>query len=85
MAEGKLIVSFAVSEPKHGARPKLLTSTAVPDGNCYNLNGDKIYLTNAPIAGLFIVIAITGEEKEQKKFSAFLVSAKMMALLSNRG
>jgi acyl-CoA dehydrogenase len=74
MAQGKLIASFAVSEPKHGAHPKLLTSTATPDGNCYNLNGEKTYLTNGPIAGLFIVVAITGEEKEQKKFGAFLVA-----------
>ena len=74
MSKGKLIVSFAVSEPKHGARPKLLTSTATPDGNCYKLNGEKTYLTNGPIAGLFIVVAITGEERQQKKFSAFLVA-----------
>lgn len=74
MAQGKLTVSFAVSEPKHGARPKLLTSTATPEGTGYKLNGEKTYLTNAPIAGLFIVIAVTGEEKEQKKFTAFLVS-----------
>ena len=75
MAQGKLIASFAVSEPKRGARPKLLSSTATYDGNCYKLNGEKTYLTNAPIAGLFIVIAITGEEQKQKKFSAFLVSS----------
>jgi acyl-CoA dehydrogenase len=74
MAQGKLIASFAVSEPKHGASPKLLTSTAVPDGNCYKLNGEKTYLTNGPIANLFIVVAITDEEKKQKKFSAFLVA-----------
>lgn len=74
MAQGKLIMSFAVSEPKHGAHPKLLTSSAVPEGIYYKINADKIYLTNAPIAGLFIVIAVTGMEKEQKKFSAFLVS-----------
>ena len=74
MAQGKLIASFAVSEPKHGAHPKLLTSTATPDGNGYKLNGEKTYLTNGPIAGLFIVAVITGEEKEQKKFSAFLVA-----------
>jgi acyl-CoA dehydrogenase len=73
MAKGKLIASFAVSEPKHGARPKLLTSAAVPDGNCYKLNGEKTYLTNGPVAGLFIVVAITGEDQQQKKFSAFLV------------
>jgi acyl-CoA dehydrogenase len=74
MAQGKLITSFAVSEPKHGARPKFLTSTAVPDGNCYKLNGNKTYLTNGPVAALFIVVAITGEEQQQKKFSAFLVA-----------
>ncbi|MCX5849528.1 MAG: acyl-CoA/acyl-ACP dehydrogenase [Deltaproteobacteria bacterium] len=74
MTQGRLIASFAVSEPKHGARPKLLTSTAVPDGNCYKINGEKTYLTNGPVAGLFIVIAITGEDQQQKKFSAFLVS-----------
>ena len=73
MSQGKLIVSFAVSEPKHGARPKLLTTTAIPEGKGYRLNGEKTYLTNAPVAGLFIVIAITGEEREQKKFSAFLL------------
>lgn len=81
MAQGKLIVSFAVSEPKHGARPKLLTSTAVLDGSSYILNADKMYLTNAPIAGLFIVIVITGEEKGQKKFSAFFISTDMEGIV----
>jgi alkylation response protein AidB-like acyl-CoA dehydrogenase len=75
MAQGKLIASFAVSEPKHGARPKLLTSTATCEGNYYRLNGEKTYLTNAPVAGLFIVVAITDEEQKQKRFSAFLVSS----------
>jgi alkylation response protein AidB-like acyl-CoA dehydrogenase len=74
MAQGKLTASFAVSEPKHGAHPKFLASTAVPDGNGYKLNGEKTYLTNGPIAGLFIVVAITGAEQEQKKFSVFLVA-----------
>lgn len=76
MAQGQLTASFAVSEPKHGARPKLLTSTATFENNKYKLNGEKTYITNAPIAGLFIVIAITGEDQQQKKFSAFLVSDK---------
>jgi acyl-CoA dehydrogenase len=46
---------------------------AIPDGKFYRLNGEKTYLTNGPVAGLFIVVAITGEERQQKKFSAFLV------------
>jgi acyl-CoA dehydrogenase len=47
---------------------------AIPDGKFYRLNGEKTYLTNGPVAGLFIVVAITGEERQQKKFSAFLVA-----------
>lgn len=74
MAQGSVIASFAVSEPKHGAHPKLLTSTATSEGGNYKLSGEKTYLTNAPIADLFIVVAITGEEQQQKMFSAFLVS-----------
>ena len=80
MSKGKLIASFAVSEPRHGARPKLLTSTATPDGPCYKVNGEKTYLTNGPIADLFIVIAITGEERQQKKFSAFLIPRTLEGL-----
>ncbi|MGD0168308.1 MAG: acyl-CoA dehydrogenase family protein [Smithella sp.] len=83
MAQGELIVSFAVSEPRHGARPKLLTSTATYDGNYYKLNGEKTYLTNAPIAGLFIVVAITGQEQQQNNFSAFLVSSSDEGLIVN--
>ncbi|HUN54130.1 MAG TPA: acyl-CoA dehydrogenase family protein [Smithella sp.] len=83
MAKGELIASFAVSEPKHGARPKLMTSAAIPDGNCYILNGEKTYLTNAPIAGLFIVVAITAQEQQQKKFSAFLVSSSDEGVMVN--
>ena len=81
MAQGQLTVSFAVSEPKHGARPKLLTSTAVLENSDYKIIGEKTYLTNAPIAGLFIVIAITGETDQQKKFSAFFVPAGLEGLV----
>ena len=72
MARGELIASFAVSEPQRGAHPKYIKTTALKDGSFYVLNGEKTYLTNGPIAGLFIVIAIT-EEAEQKKFTAFAV------------
>jgi acyl-CoA dehydrogenase len=80
MAEGRLIASFAVSEPKHGGRPKYMTTTAVKDGKGFKLNGEKTYLTNAPVAGLFVVIAVTGEAKGQKQFSAFLVDHPIRGL-----
>ena len=79
MALGKLTASFAVSEPQRGAHPKYMTTTAVKDEHFYVLSGEKTYLTNGPIAQLFIVIAVT-EEAEQKKFTAFAVPRQTAGL-----
>ena len=72
-AEGKITLSFAVSEPGRGAHPKMLTTQARQRDGSYFLNGEKTYLTNGPIAGVFIVIAKTGETQEKKSFTAFIV------------
>jgi acyl-CoA dehydrogenase len=72
-AAGKITLSFAVSEPGRGAHPKQLVTTARKHGNVYILNGEKTYLTNGPIAGIFIVIAITDDKTPQKRFTAFIV------------
>jgi alkylation response protein AidB-like acyl-CoA dehydrogenase len=79
MALGKLTVSFAVSEPQRGAHPKYITTAAVNDESSYIINGEKTYLTNGPIAQLFIVIAVTAEGK-QRDFTAFLVPRQAAGL-----
>ena len=80
MATGEITVSFAVSEPGAGAHPKLIETKAVKSGDGYVLTGEKTYLTNGPIANLFIVIAITDMEKGRKRYSAFLVPQHMPGL-----
>ncbi len=72
-ATGKVTLSFAVSEPGHGARPKLLTTEARRRDNGYALTGEKTYLTNGPIAGVFIVVAVTDHQPPLKRFTAFMV------------
>lgn len=72
-AAGKITLSFAVSEPGHGARPKLLTTRARKQDKGYELSGEKTYLTNGPIAGVFIVVAVTDDQAPQKRFTAFIV------------
>lgn len=72
-AAGKVTLSFAVSEPGHGSRPSLLMTKAQKQDKLYVLNGEKTYLTNGPIAGIFIVIAVTDDTKPQKHFTAFIV------------
>ncbi len=73
-AEGKITLSFGVSEPGRGAHPKMLTTSAKKHASYYSLNGEKAYLTNGPIAGIFIVIAATDETPAKKHYTAFIVS-----------
>ncbi|MEE9913639.1 MAG: acyl-CoA/acyl-ACP dehydrogenase [Deltaproteobacteria bacterium] len=72
-AAGRITLSFAVSEPGHGSRPRLLTTEARKQDHGYMLNGEKTYLTNGPIAGIFIVVAVTDDQTPQKRFTAFMV------------
>ncbi len=74
LAKGEMTISMAVSEPEMGGSPKNLATTAdLMDGG-YLLNGEKIYLTNGPLADLYVVFAVTGEtEKGRKRFGAIVV------------
>ncbi|GBD41346.1 Acryloyl-CoA reductase (NADH) [bacterium HR39] len=74
LASGELIASFCLTEPDAGSDAASLRTTAVRDGNHYVLNGTKRYITNAPEAGLFTVMARTGpRELGARGISAFLV------------
>jgi len=73
LASGDIIaLSLAVSEPDAGARPKLLKTRAEKAPGGWRLNGRKAWVTNAPVAGLIIVIAIVEEVEGRKRFGAFL-------------
>ena len=73
LSTGTKTFCFAVSEPETGAHPKYLKTTATISGNHYIINGKKTFLTNGPIADLFMVVAITGQIDLRKTFTAFLV------------
>ena len=73
---GKVLTAFALSEPKSGSDVANLETSAVRDGNGYRLNGEKTWISNGGIAGLYVVFARTGEAPGAKGLSAFLVSDK---------
>jgi acyl-CoA dehydrogenase len=75
LAEGRITASVAISEPGAGAHPKLLKTAAARDGDGWVIDGEKAYLTNGPIADLFVVFAIIAVEGGRKRYSAFLVPA----------
>jgi len=75
-ASGEIIGSFCLTEPESGSDAASLKTTAVKDGDFYILNGTKRYITNAPHAATFTVMARTNPEiKGSGGISAFLVEA----------
>ncbi|WP_422420375.1 acyl-CoA dehydrogenase family protein [Pseudomonas sp. GZD-222] len=76
MASGELIGSFALTEPGAGSDAAALRTSAVRDGDSYVLNGTKRFITNAPQAGIFTVMARTNAQiKGAGGISAFIVEA----------
>ncbi|MCC7486765.1 MAG: acyl-CoA dehydrogenase family protein [Burkholderiales bacterium] len=73
MASGEWIASFALTEPQAGSDPAAMRTTAARKGDRYILNGEKIYITNAGIAQVFTVMAITDRSRGIKGISAFVV------------
>ena len=74
LASGELIGAFALTEPGAGSDAGALTTTAKRDGEHYVLNGAKRYITNAPEAGVFTVMARTDlKSKDAGGVSAFIV------------
>jgi len=74
LASGEMVASFALTEPGAGSDAASLASTARRDGDCYVMNGTKRYITNAPEAGIFTVMARTDPTiKGANGVSAFIV------------
>jgi acyl-CoA dehydrogenase len=74
LAAGDIIGSFALTEPGAGSDAASLRTSAVRDGDDYVLNGTKRYITNAPEASIFTVMARTDAEKRGAgAISAFIV------------
>lgn len=82
LASGETVSSFALTEPDAGSDAASISLSARRDGDDYVLNGTKRYITNAPVAGLFTVMARTEPGvKGSKGISAFLVEAGTPGLL----
>lgn len=76
MAAGEVVASFALTEPGAGSNPAGLRTTAVRDGRDWIINGQKRWITNAPLADLFVVFARTRPADDQGAgIAVFLVPA----------
>ncbi|MBS4210886.1 acyl-CoA dehydrogenase family protein [Neobacillus rhizophilus] len=74
MAAGRKIAAFALSEPGAGSDATNLATRAEKKGSNWILNGTKHFITNAPVADVFTVFALTDPEKGAKGgITAFLL------------
>jgi acyl-CoA dehydrogenase len=74
LASGELIGSFALTEPGSGSDAASLTTSARREGDYYVINGGKRYITNAPQAGIFTLMARTDpKSRDAGGVSAFIV------------
>lgn len=73
LCDGSLIGAQAMTEPESGSDAFSLSTTAEKDGDVYVLNGTKTFVTNAPVADVFVVFASTDRSKGFAGLSAFVV------------
>jgi alkylation response protein AidB-like acyl-CoA dehydrogenase len=73
LASGEILGAFALTEPDSGSDAASLQTTAERRGNDYVLNGTKTFITNMGEAGLYIVMARTGDGPRARGISAFIV------------
>ncbi len=59
LASGEWVGCFGLTEPDHGSDPGGMTTRATATAGGYRLNGAKMWITNAPIADVFVVWAKT--------------------------
>ena len=81
LANGEILSAFCLTEPDSGSDAASLKTTAVKDGDGYRINGTKRFITNAPHADIFTVMARTDPEiKGSKGISAFVVDASTQGI-----
>lgn len=76
LARGEWIGCFGLTEPNHGSDPGGMVSRAKRTDGGYVLNGSKIWITNSPIADIFIVWA----KDEQDVIKGFILEKGMKGL-----
>ncbi len=75
LASGEWLGAFGLTEPNAGTDASAQQTTAVLDGDEWILNGNKIFITNAGHAHVYVIFAMTDKSLKNKGISAFIVEA----------
>jgi len=78
LASGQMLGAFGLTEPNHGSDPGSMETKLIDKGSYYELNGAKMWITNAPIADIAVVWA----KDEQQKVRGVIVERGMEGFTS---
>lgn len=81
LASGAALGAYALTEPGAGSDPAAIRTTAVLEGDEWVLSGEKMWITNAPIADLLLVFARTDPNLRGRGISAFIVDTATPGLV----
>ena len=73
LASGEYIGCFGLTEPDSGSDASTMSTKAIKDGNNYILNGGKTWISNSPMADVFVVWA----KNEENKINGFVLDRGM--------
>jgi len=73
LATGRRIGAWGLTEPASGSDAASMQTEARPEGKGWVLEGTKNFCTNAPVAGTFVIMAVTDRGKGNRGISAFVV------------
>jgi alkylation response protein AidB-like acyl-CoA dehydrogenase len=75
LASGEMLAAYALTEPGSGSDAAAMRTEAHRDGDGYVLQGSKRFITNAGVAGVYVVFAKTDPEAGHRGISAFAVES----------
>jgi len=84
LCSGEWIGAHGMTEPESGSDAMSLATTARRDGDHYVLNGSKTFVTNAPVADLFVIFATTDPARGFLGVTGFLVERGWPGLRADR-
>ena len=79
-ASGEKIGAFGLTEPNAGSDVPNLSTSAVKKGDRYILNGTKQWISNAGVADVYTIFALTDKSKGPRGMSCFIVEKDMKGL-----
>ncbi len=84
LAKGEKLAAWGLTEPGSGSDAAAMRTNAVKDGDCWVLNGSKMFITHGTSADTLVIMAVTDKSKGAKGISAFVLERGMSGVVAGK-